>query len=145
MMTVELTTTAKTAGEILNEQKTAIAVTKLVARRFPDAVQRGTLWQSEKVTPRNANGLEVDVAFTGTSRAAELRLYVELRPKKGEAIRVYNPMPFVLSSERVTSFILANQAAALDHFRPVLSRQEQGHSVKTDSQFGELGSNKPKA
>lgn len=121
-----LVTEVRTAAEVLCDQARDVAATKLVAKRFPDAVKRNGRWESDSVGLDNADGAKATLCNPVTPRhAMSLGLYVTLRPKGCESVRVYSPTAYHLTAEHVEGAFQGNSRAILKTLVRALRCQEK--------------------
>lgn len=120
---------AKTALQILEEHNRSVVVTKLVAKRFPDAYQQGGKWVSPSINSTNAKGLKVELLrgmqTVGTDQVAgKAKLYVTLRPKGCERVRVYAQKSYKLTATHIETLLEDNSKLMIKSLAHVLSIQE---------------------
>ena len=115
-----------TAQEVIEAQQREITTSRLVARRFPDAVQSGGEWESSQVTTDNAKGIDVD--FHASSLPGKLnislRVYAVVQPKGCDEVRVYGQQSYRLTAEHVKGLLGDNPKVVLKGLSKVLACQE---------------------
>lgn len=111
---LNLVTPVQTAAEILEENSRRMATTKLVAKRFPDAVFQGGEWRSLSVKASNAKGAHVEILSGGLpERAILVHPYVTLCPKGCEPVRVYSKDTYHLNKGHVEALLQGNAKQVL--------------------------------
>lgn len=116
-----------TAQEVIEAQQREITTSRLVARRFPDAVQCGGDWESSEVTTDNAKGVEVDF-HSGTIPGKlniSLRVYAVVQPKGCDETRVYGKQSYKLTADHVKNLLGSNPRVVLKGLYKVLACQEK--------------------
>jgi hypothetical protein len=114
----------RTAAEILANNAREMATTKLVAKRFPDAVSVGGRWESPSVNTTNAKHVEARVSTNPTDRRAiSLDLYTTVTPKGCDPVRVYSSNDYRLTPKHVESVFQDNPKLILKILGQVLSCQ----------------------
>jgi hypothetical protein len=119
-----LVTQPKTAAELLKENAESMATVKLVSKRFPDAVLKSGRWESPGVTPANAQGIVPNLCRNPTDlRAMTLELYVVLRPKGADPVRIYSAHPYSLTESHVAMAFSQNFKAILKSLETAMNCQ----------------------
>lgn len=110
----------ETAVEILAANTRDMATTKLVAKRFPDAVFKNGQWESASITTANAKGLVARHNGSTSLKTLNLELYVTVTPKGCEPVRVYSSNPYHLACGHVEAFFQDHPKLVLKVFGLVL-------------------------
>jgi len=110
----------QTVAEKLAEDERNVKITKMVSKRFPDAIMRADRWVSESVTSDNATGVE---PYDLTTNGCKVELYCPIK-FKGDFIRVYGPKRYPLTADHVCAVLRHNAKTFLKEFGSVLRTQE---------------------
>lgn len=129
-MPCKLVAIQKTATQILEEHAREIAATKLVAKRFPDAILRGEKWTSSTIDTSNTKEMNVEWCDVPSERrTVNVELYVTLRPKGQEPLRVYSTHDYHLTPEHVVAVLQDDPKLLLKVLGHVLKCQETSKSA----------------
>lgn len=122
-----INTRAQSAAEILEDHNRKIVTTKLVARKFPDAVLRAGRWESDAVDSSTAKGFDIRMNVERSRSALtpfRVSLYTVIQPKGAEPILVWGKESYKLTWDHVSGLLESNPKLLLKSLAKVFECQE---------------------
>lgn len=119
-----ITPESKTGVQMLEEHNRSIASTKLVVKRFPDAILRAGRWESKNVKTSTAKEVDLSCQSGLLGEGWRAELFVILRPKGCEPVRVYAPKLYKLTSAHIQTVLQDNPKLVLQGLAKALTCQE---------------------
>ena len=119
-----INTRAQSAAEILEDHNRKIVTTKLVARKFPDAVLRAGRWESDAVDSSTAKGFDIRMNVNDGLTPFRVSLYTVIQPKGAEPILVWGKESYKLTWDHVSGLLEDNPKLLLKSLAKVFECQE---------------------